>query len=390
MSASIRPETLSLIERLIAFDTTSRNSNLGLIDFLRAQLEPFGAEIRLTYNDDHNKANLYAILGPRGKEGGVMLSGHTDVVPVDGQPWDSDPFRAVLRDDRLIGRGAADMKGFLGCCLALIPEYFRRGPKLPLHLAFSYDEEIGCIGVRRMIADLAPMEVKPHLGIIGEPTSMKVVSGHKGRYALRCRVRGLEGHSALAHRGVNAIEVAAELIVKLKNMGAELRDSGPLDADFDPPWTTIQTGVVSGGSACNIVPRDCWFDFEIRTLPEQDPDELIAEIKAFADHHLVPEMRTVFPGAGIDWEELSFMAGLDAKANREATDFALKLTGSQQAGKVSFGTEAGLFQSIGIPSVVCGPGSALQAHKPNEFITLEQLATCEGFLARLLDEITEN
>jgi acetylornithine deacetylase len=388
MSVVPRSETIAMIERLIAFDTTSRNSNLALIDFLRTQLEPFGAEIRLTYNDDHNKANLYAVLGPRG-EGGIMLSGHTDVVPTDGQPWESDPFRAILRDDRLIGRGAADMKGFLGCCLSLIPEYFRRVPKYPLHLAFSYDEEIGCIGVQRMIADLAHMDNKPRLGIIGEPTSMKVVAGHKGRYALRCRVRGLESHSALAHRGVNAIEAAAELIVKLKKMGDELRDSKQLDVDFDPPWTTIQTGLISGGSACNIVPRDCWFDFEIRTLPNENPDHLITKIKEFAEHEIVPNMRAVFPGAGIDWEELSFMAGLDAKANTEAADFAIKLSGSDHAGKVSFGTEAGLFQSIGIPSVVCGPGSAMQAHKPNEFITLEQLAICENFLSRLLDEITE-
>ena len=377
-------DTLDMVRRLVGFDTTSRGSNLALIEFVRDHLDRYGVAGELVFDETGRKANLYATIGPA-DAGGIMLSGHTDVVPVDGQDWLSDPFAATARDGRLFGRGTADMKSFIAAVLALVPELVGRRLRMPIHLAFSYDEETGCRGVRRLIAALAARPDRPRLCIVGEPTMMQPVTGHKGKRSFHGRVTGFECHSALAHQGVNAVEAAAELVAVLKSMARRRRDAGPFDPDYEPPYTTIHTGMISGGTALNIVPKDCVFDFEFRLLPGEDPDAPLRELRAFADERLLPEMRAIRSEAAIDFDELSAFPGLDTAADAEITRLVMSLTGANATGKVSFGTEGGLFQQAGIPTIVCGPGSIEQAHKPNEFIDLDQIAQCEAFLRRLVD-----
>ena len=376
--------SLDMVRRLVGFDTTSRGSNLALIGFVRDHLDRHGVAGELVFDETGRKANLYATIGPA-DAGGIMLSGHTDVVPVDGQDWLSDPFAATARDGRLFGRGTADMKSFIAAVLALVPELVGRRLRMPIHLAFSYDEETGCRGVRRLIAALAARPDRPRLCIVGEPTMMQPVTGHKGKRSFHGRVPGFECHSALAHQGVNAVEAAAELVAVLKSMARRRRDAGPFDPDYEPPYTTIHTGMISGGTALNIVPKDCVFDFEFRLLPGEDPDAPLRELRAFADERLLPEMRAIRSEAAIDFDELSAFPGLDTAADAEITRLVMSLTGANATGKVSFGTEGGLFQQAGIPTIVCGPGSIEQAHKPNEFIDLDQIAQCEAFLRRLVD-----
>jgi acetylornithine deacetylase len=375
-----------MIERLIGFDTTSRDSNLALIEWVRGYLAEHEIESELTFDDDRRKANLFATLGPR-TGGGIMLSGHTDVVPVDGQDWSSDPFRVVEKDGRLYGRGTADMKSFLAVALASVPKFLDRGLGTPVHLALSYDEEVGCVGVRRMIATFAGRADRPRLCIVGEPTEMRPVIGHKGKRSYRCRVHGFECHSALAHSGVNAVEAAAELVAHLKAMARRFRDGGPYDHDYVPPYTTVHTGTIHGGTAINIVPKDCAFDFEFRHLPGDDPEAIAAEIREFAETRLLPEMRSVRAETGIDFEERTAFPGLATAPDAEVTQLALALSGANRTGHVSFGTEAGLFQAVGIPTVICGPGSIEQAHKPDEFIAVDQVRQCEDFMGRLMDKV---
>jgi acetylornithine deacetylase len=375
-----------MLRRLIAFPTVSRDSNLELIRFVRRFLEPCGAEIRLTHDDGKRKANLFATLGPRG-EPGIVLSGHTDVVPVEGQAWDSDPFEMVEKNGRLYGRGACDMKGFVACVLALIPEIMERGLKTPLHLAFSYDEEVGCIGVGRLIADLRQAGIRPRSCIVGEPTEMRPVIAHKGKKGYRCTVRGLAGHSAYAPLGVNAVEFAAEAVAFLKQMARRHRDRGPYDRGFDIAHTTVHTGVIRGGSALNVIPHECAFDFEFRHLPGDDPERLLAEFTDYVGSGLEPEMRAVHPAAGFTIEPLSEIPMLDTGPESEVVALAQELAGSGEIAKVSFATEGSQFQRAGIPTVVCGPGSIAQAHKPNEYVTLDQLAKCDAFLRRLADRV---
>ncbi|MGA8552636.1 MAG: acetylornithine deacetylase [Stellaceae bacterium] len=379
-------DSIEMVGRLVGFDTTSRSSNLALIEFVRDYLDGLGVASELVFDETNNKANLYAKLGPEGI-GGIMLSGHTDVVPVDGQDWHSDPFAVLARDGRLYGRGTADMKSFLAVVLGLLPRLAARPLRIPLHLAFSYDEEVGCRGARRLIAAIADRPDRPRLCIVGEPTLMQPVTGHKGKRSFRCRVRGFECHSALAHLGVNAIEAAAEMIALLKTMARQRRDAGPFDPEYTPAYTTIQTGVVHGGTALNIVPKDCAFDFEFRLLPGEDPEAGIGELRAFAEGRLLPEMRAVRPEAAIEFEELSAFPGLDTADDAEITRLVASLTGANATAKVSFGTEGGLFQQAGIATIVCGPGSIEQAHKPDEFIDLDQIAQCERFIGRIFDSI---
>lgn len=380
------PEVLDAIGRAVAFPTVSRDSNLALIEWARARLEALGARCRLTYDDDRAKANLFATLGPDAP-GGVVLSGHTDVVPVEGQRWDTDPFRAEIDGGRIYARGAADMKGFVATALALAPEFVANGLRQPLHFALSYDEEIGCIGVRRLIADLGAAGIEPDAVLVGEPTSMRVVIGHKGKHGYRCTVRGLSCHSAYAPQGVNAVEAAAEVIAYLKRMARRFRDEGPHDALFDITHTTVHTGVVQGGTALNIVPRECSFDFEFRHLPGDDPQALFEEVKRYAETELLPEMQRVDPQSGFRWDVLSVMPGLNASADSAPAQLALRLTEMRDIGKVSYGTEAALFQQAGMPAIVCGPGSIEQAHKPNEYVSFEQIAQCEAFLRRLMQRM---
>ena len=375
----------ALIDRLIGFDTTSRGSNLAIIEWIGGYLTEHGVEIRLTHDDQGAKANLYATLGPADRPG-IMLSGHTDVVPVDGQPWDTDPWTVVERDGRLYGRGTCDMKSFVAVVLAYVPEFLERGLETPIHLAFSYDEEVGCIGVRRLIADLANLPVRPKACIVGEPTDMRVVAAHKGKRSYRCTVRGQEAHSSMTHIGVNAVEYAAEMVAKLKAMARRFRDEGPFDRDFTPPYTTVHTGTIHGGTALNIVPLACSFDFEWRYLPEHDPDSIMAELRAFADG-LLPEMHRVTPDAGYVIEELTEIPGLATETDAEVNALARALSGGNAIDKVGFGSEAGLYQAAGIPTIVCGPGSIEQAHKPNEYVEVDQVRQCEALMDRLVERV---
>ncbi len=382
-SADVR----AMIERLVAFDTTSRNSNLDLIHYVRDYLKGLGVESHLTFDDDERKANLYATLG-RTDIGGIALSGHTDVVPVDGQDWSSDPWTMTERDDRLYGRGTCDMKGFIAVALVFAPRFLENDLELPIHLCLSYDEEVGCLGVPRLLAFLAEQPVKPRACIIGEPTDMKVMVGHKGTLSHTCHVRGHECHSSLAPQGVNAIEAAAKVIVKLSEMAARKAAEGPFDEDYDVPHATVHTGVIEGGTALNIVPADCRFKFEFRYLASDDPWALLAEVQDYAHKELEPAMQAIDPATGFSWEKLSFYPGLDLAPDEEVVTLAKQLTGANTTGKVAFGTEGGLFHESGIPAVICGPGSIAQAHKPDEFVSLEQVALCERFMTRLLDRIS--
>ncbi len=371
-----------LLERLIGFATVSRDSNLELIAFIRDYLAGLGVECELFHNPERTKANLFATIGPRDR-GGVVLSGHTDVVPVDGQSWTVEPFQLTEREGRLYGRGTADMKGFIASVLAAVPAFLGRPLTLPVHLAFSYDEEVGCLGVRPMLAELERRPHKPRLCLIGEPTELKPVLGHKGKLAVRCQVQGAACHSAYAPYGVNAIEYAARLIGKLGDIGAELARPERHDERFDPPFSTVQTGTIKGGRALNIVPAECEFDFEVRALPDFDARQVVDELQAYAETELAPRMRAVQPETGISLKQLSAYPGLATSPDSEAARLLALLSGSTEFGTVAFGTEGGLFEQAGIPTVVCGPGSMEQGHKPDEFISREQLAGCDAMLRRL-------
>ncbi len=380
--------SLDLIKTLIAFDTTSRETNLELIAFIQEYLTGHGVESMLVHNVDCTKANLYATLGDKDKAG-IMLSGHTDVVPVDGQAWDTEPFRVSEADGKLYGRGTADMKSFIAIALAYVPEFLSRRLNIPIHLAFSYDEEIGCIGVRRLIDKLKEMPVKPAMCIVGEPTSMQVVTGHKGKRSFIANVRGLESHSALAPLGVNAVEYAAELIAYMKNMARRIEAEGPFDDLYEITHTTVHTGVISGGVQLNIVPKTCRVQFEFRYLAGHDPDTLEAEIRDYASNTLEPRMHAVSADTGIDIECYNDMPGLEMDPGEDVVAFVKALAGRNDHAKVAFGTEAGLFHTrVNIPTVVCGPGDIAVAHKPNEFIPLDQIAKGEEFMRRLLEEVS--
>lgn len=375
-----------MIERLIAFDTTSRDSNLALIDFVSDYLKSHGLKPRLIPNAERTKANLLCTLGPDAP-GGIILSGHTDVVPVDDQPWDSDPFTVVEKEGRLYGRGTADMKSFSAVALALVPEFLRCGVKTPIHLALSYDEEIGCLGVRPMIDEIVRHVPRPKLAIIGEPTDMKVVNAHKGIRSFRTIVTGREAHSSQTDRGVNAVMVAAELIVHLRDIAEEMRRRGDPTGRFDPPYTTTQASVIEGGTALNILARHCAFQWEYRFLPGTDENEIFARFDAYAQREVLPRLRAIAPEADIVTSARSRVPPLIADGASPAEALAKQLTGRNAAEAVSYGTEAGLFQEAEIPSVVCGPGNISQAHKPNEFIEIAQVEACVAFMRRLIDHV---
>ena len=378
---------LEMIRQLIAFDTTSRNSNLELIHFVRDYLAGLGVESELIQGDDKEKANLFATLGPTDRPG-IALSGHTDVVPIDGQEWDSDPWTVTEKGGKLYGRGTCDMKSFVAVALAHAPRFLEAEPKTPIHLCFSYDEEVGCLGVRPMLKRLAAREIRPIMAIVGEPTDMKVINAHKGKLSYRCHVRGLECHSSLAPTGVNAIEYAARLIGKLTEMAERKAKEGPFDQEYDIPHTTVHTGIISGGTALNIVPKDCYFDFEFRTLPEESEAALLEEVQDYAVSVLQPAMQRIDPDSGFRFEFLSSFPGLDTPGDHEVVQLAKALTGANATSKVAFGTEAGLFSQHDMPAVICGPGSIEQAHKPNEFVALEQVALCEAFMERLAERVS--
>lgn len=375
-----------MLERLIAFDTTSRGSNLALIEFVEDYLKTHGLTPKRIPNPEGTKANLLATLGPD-KAGGIILSGHTDVVPVDGQDWHTDPFTAVEMDGKLYGRGTADMKAFSAVALALVPEFLRRNLKTPIHIALSYDEEVGCLGVRPMIADIAKNVAKPKLAIIGEPTEMKVVNAHKGIRAFRTTVTGREAHSSRTDKGVNAVMVAAELIVFLDRLAEEMRQKGDPSGRFDPPYTTVQAATIQGGTALNILAHHCSFQWEFRYLPGTSESDVLDRFEAHACETVLPRLRRTAPEADIVTQVGAHVKPLVAQTDCPAETLAKQLTGQNHAEAVSYGTEAGLFQEAGIPSVVCGPGNILQAHKPNEFIELAQIDACAKFMRRLIDHV---
>ena len=378
----------ALLARLVGFATVSRDSNLELIAFIRDYLAGFGVASELFLNEEGTKANLFATIGPSGR-GGVVLSGHTDVVPVDGQAWTVAPFQLSERDGRLYGRGTADMKGFIAAVLAAVPAFLAQPLAMPVHLAFSYDEEVGCLGVRSMLAALAQRPHKPRLCLIGEPTELKPVLGHKGKLAMRCQVQGAACHSAYAPYGVNAIEYAARLIGKLAEIGDDLARPEHHDERFDPPFSTVQTGVIQGGRALNIVPEECAFDFEVRALPGFAAQVVADRLHTYAEAELLPRMRAVNAASAIRLQPLSAYPGLATAADSEAARLVALLSGSDEFATVAFGTEGGLFDQAGIPTVVCGPGSMEQGHKPDEFVSIEQLQGCDAMLRRLAEYLRQ-
>lgn len=373
------------LDELVSMDTTSRNSNLMLIERVQSWLEEQGAICQQTRNPEGTKANLFATLPTQDgvTEGGLVLSGHTDVVPVDGQSWDTDPFKVHEADGRLYGRGVADMKGFIAVALALVPEFMRMNRKRPIHLALSFDEEIGCAGAPYMIEELRARGIKLDGCVVGEPSSMKVVVAHKGINMFRCSVHGKAAHSSLTNQGCNAIEHAASLICKIREIAATHRRQGPYDNDYDVPYTTLSTNQIQGGIAVNTVPELCEFTYEFRNLPGMNADELQSQIESYIQQELLPGMRSEHAEADVVVAASSRAPGLSAEESAEITKLVRALTQDNETRKVAYGTEAGLFQSLGVPTVICGPGNIEQAHKANEFIDIEQLEECERFLRKM-------
>ncbi|WP_043284556.1 acetylornithine deacetylase [Paraburkholderia oxyphila] len=374
------------VHQLVSIDTTSHLPNLGLIETVRDALAREGIDATLIRDRREGWANLFATVPAHdgSTDGGIVLSGHTDVVPVAGQDWESDPFRPQWRDDRLYGRGTCDMKGFIGTALALVPRM--RATKLakPIHFALSYDEELGCVGAPSMIAELGKRGVRPSGCIVGEPTGMRPVIAHKGIHTYQCCVRGHAAHSSLTPKGVNAIEYAARLICHIRDIADQFRAQGPFDDLFDVPFTTAQTSLIEGGNAINTVPAECRFSFEFRNLPQVEPAAVFARIESWARNTLLPQMRSEHPSADIEFRQLSSSPGLDAAEEAAITQLVRALTGDRERRKVAYGTEAGLFAQVGIPTVVCGPGHIEQAHRANEYVSREQLASGEQFLRRLI------
>ncbi|MES2144722.1 MAG: acetylornithine deacetylase [Pseudomonadota bacterium] len=372
-----------ILGHLLAFDTVSSNPNRALIDYVQGLLAEHGIASVLVPDASGGRANLYATVGPEGP-GGVMLSGHTDVVPVEGQAWTVLPFAMTERDGRIYGRGAADMKGFVACAIAAMVVASKRKLATPLHLALSYDEEIGCMGVRSLIDMLAAAPHRPRFCIVGEPTLMQVATGHKGKIALRATFTGRDGHSALAPLALNALHLAADFIGVVRGLQADVAATGFRDGDYDVPYTTLHVGKMSGGVQVNIVPNHAVADFEIRSLAGEDTDGLIATLQAGADA-LVAPLRADFPEAAIRIERQWDYPGLGTPPDAAVVNFVKSLTGANATIKVAFGTEGGLFHArLGVPTVICGPGSMAQGHKPDEYVSLDQLARCEAMLAALV------
>ena len=378
---SLSPRSLELAQTLVRMNTVSANSNLELIHFVRDELKKLGVASRLTFNQEKTKANLFATLG-EGKSSGVILSGHTDTVPWDGQDWSSDPLGAALRDGKLFGRGSADMKSFIALAVAQAPLFLEGQSPFAVHLALSYDEEVGCFGVKDLIADMRDSGIRPLACIVGEPTSMVPAIAHKGVYRYRCCVRGKEAHSSLTPKSVNAIEMAARVIGKLRDLAEGLERNEPRFAGFDVPFSTASVGQFHGGIADNVVPRDAEFRYEFRELPTADAAAMQADVLAYA-RSLEPAMKQVAPDAGFQFEPICAVPSFLGSADDPVTRLAQRLSGERGTTLVAFGTEAGIFKNSGIQTVVCGPGSIEQAHQPDEFVSLAQLGRCEAFLRGL-------
>ncbi|MGJ7572741.1 acetylornithine deacetylase [Variovorax sp. RB2P76] len=381
MLHTLSPQSLLLAQTLVRMNTVSANSNLQLIDFAQSHLAALGVKSRITYNAERTKANLFATLG-EGKPAGVIVSGHTDTVPWDGQDWSVDPLSAVVQNERLYGRGSADMKSFIAIALANAHRFLESDSPFAVHFAFSYEEEIGCFGVKELIADMRDAGIKPLACIVGEPTSMVPAIAHKGVYRYKCCVRGKEAHSSLTPKSVNAIEMAARVIGKVRDMAEDFERSEPRYEGFDVPFSTASVGQFHGGIADNVVPRDAEFRYEFRDLPTADARRMQADVVAYAGG-LEPSMKKVAQDAGFKFETICEIPSFLGSASDPITLLAQRLAGEDRTTLVAFGTEAGLFKNAGIPTVVCGPGSIEQAHQPDEFVSLEQLARCELFMERL-------
>lgn len=380
--------TLDILKHLIAFDTTSRNSNLELIRYVESFLKALGIEPVIIPDKSGTKANLFATLGPANTPG-VMLSGHTDVVPIDGQNWSVPAFELSLKNARAYGRGSADMKGFIACALNAFAAARTQNLVTPLHLALSFDEEIGCIGVHSLLHMLEAAPTKPLMCIVGEPTSLKVATGHKGKIAIQANCTGSAGHSALAPNALNAIHLAVEFVQRVRKLQLQVEQTHFHDEDYGIPYTTLHVGKITGGIALNIVPDNCRVDFEIRNIAQDDIDELMEELKRQADEIVAPHLDE-HPAASIQFEELFSYPGLLTPEDDAVVDFVKSLTGENDTIKVAFGTEAGLFnKNLSIPSVVCGPGSMDQGHKPDEYVDLEQLDKCDRMLEKLLSHLSK-
>ncbi|HYW76537.1 MAG TPA: acetylornithine deacetylase [Gammaproteobacteria bacterium] len=377
------PRAIDLLAELVALDTTSNQSNLPLIAFIEDYLAGHGIVSRRIPDQSGEKANLYATIGPADRPG-IMLSGHTDTVPVTGQTWSFPPFRLTAEGERLYGRGTADMKGFLAAVLASAPALVKADLAVPVHLAFSHDEEIGCLGVRTLLADLAEHPIRPAACLVGEPTSMRVATAHKGKVAVRLHVHGKACHSGMASEGVNAIHAAARLVTRVADMAAERATRGPFDERFAIPHTTLQVGTIEGGTALNIVPQDCVLDVEIRAVPADDPEALLGELADLAAA-LEAAMHETHPDTGIRLERLVEYPGLSMADDHELVEFVLSLLEDPARARIGYGTEGGLFQrELDLPTLVCGPGSMAQGHQPDEFLTRGQLERCESFLGQLI------
>ncbi len=377
----LSPHALELAQTLVRMNTVSHESNLPLIDFIQGELLKLGVKSRLTYNAGKTKANLFATLG-EGKPAGVILSGHTDTVPWDGQDWSVDPLSATVKEGRLYGRGSADMKSFIAMALSNAKAFLESDAPFAVHFAFSYEEEIGCFGVRELIADLKDAGIRPLACIVGEPTSMVPAIAHKGVYRYKCCVRGKEAHSSLTPQSVNAIEMAARLVGKLRDMAEGFEKSEPRYEGFDVPFSTASVGQFHGGIADNVVPRDAEFRYEFRDLPTANAAQMQADIVAQA-RAMEPAMKKVAPDAGFSFETICEIPSFLGSEGDAITRLAQRLSGEQRVTQVAFGTEAGLFKQSGIPTVVCGPGSIVQAHQPDEYVSLEQLGRCEAFMQGL-------
>ena len=372
------------LARLIGFDTTSANSNLALIEYIQSFLDERNISSRLTFNADRSKANLWATIGPE-QRGGIVLSGHTDVVPVDGQTWQSDPYQLTERDGMLFGRGTADMKGFIACALAHSDDFLKRSLKVPIHLAFSYDEEVGCLGVSGLIEDISENLPAPIAVIVGEPTMMKIIGGTKGGRSFHTVVTGTDGHSSLPDLGANAILAATEIITELAAIEQRFRDNADPTNGFEPPYSTLDLGLINGGTATNIIPARCEFYWGFRSLPFQDMDALEQEVRTFISEKVEPKLKAISEQTGVLTTMTSDVPPLAPDETSAAEKVVRHISRLNASGRVSYATEAGHFQNAGIPGVIFGPGSIEQAHLPDEFIAIDQIKACSEFMTKLAD-----
>ncbi|MEQ9259683.1 MAG: acetylornithine deacetylase [Roseovarius sp.] len=379
-------DTVALLGDLISFPTVSEVSNLDLIAYLAHRLEDAGATVDIFHDEIGHKANLFATIGPE-RDGGIVLSGHSDVVPANEQDWEHDPFAMSEAGGRLYGRGACDMKGFIAAATAMAPRFAEAVRERPIHFAFTYDEEVGCFGGQALMESLKAKGIRPGVAIIGEPTTMRIIEGHKGCYEYTTRFTGLAGHGSAPDRGVNAVEYAVRYVNRLIELKDALRERAPKSSRFDPPWTTINTGAISGGVAHNVIASIAAVDWEMRPVQKSDADYVKAELKDLCENKLLPAMRAICPDASIETETVGEVEGLEPADENEAKEIMQELTGANGAELVAFGTEAGLFQSLGMSAVVCGPGSIEQAHKPDEYVEIDQLDQCIRMLDRLAGKL---